>query len=100
MALAVTLTAGNGHTNGAGHVEPLVAEREPRGRKAIRTIVAERPGLWSLADLREEMKRRGWFTSPKAVEVAVTRLCQRGEARKAGTGLYEFPAPVREEVAA
>jgi hypothetical protein len=73
---------------------------EPRGRGAIRLIVASRPGLWSLADLRAEMKRRGWFTSNKGVEVAVTRLCASGDARRVGKGLYEFPNPATEEAEA
>jgi hypothetical protein len=73
---------------------------EPRGREAIRLIVASRPGLWSLADLRAELKCRSWFTSNKAVEVAVTRLCATGNARRVGKGLYEFPDPTTEEAEA
>ena len=39
------------------------------------------------------MKRRGWFTSNKGVDVAVTRLVASHEARRVGKGRYEFFAP-------
>ncbi len=63
---------------------------EDRGREAVRLIVRERPGIWALVDLRAEMKRRGWFTSNKGVDVAVSRLVGSGEARHVGKGRYEF----------
>jgi hypothetical protein len=69
----------------------------PRGRQAVRIIVHERPGLWTLVDLRAEMKRRSWFTSNKGVDIAVTRMCGNGEARRVGKGRYEFFAPASEE---
>jgi hypothetical protein len=91
---------GNGHTNGeavptlAVVSDPVeTADEEPRGRQAVRMIVHERPGVWTLADLHAEMKRRGWFTSNKAVDVAVTRLVRSQEARHVGLGRYEFLAP-------
>lgn len=97
----------NGNGNGTnGHsAEPLfVAEPEPapeedvpRGREAVRLIVHARPGLWTLTDLRAEMKRCGFFTSNKGVDVAVTRMVRSGEARRVGKGRYEFFAPATEE---
>ena len=81
---------GNGHTAPTPVVAPDPPEDEPRGREAVRRIVHERPGLWTLSDLRAEMKRRGWFTSNKGVDVAVTRLVASGEARRVGKGRYEF----------
>jgi hypothetical protein len=93
----------NGHASDVGvtvaeEATVRVGSRDakPRGRGAVRLIVAERPGVWSLAELREEMKRRGWFTSPKGLEVAVTRLCDAGEARRVAKGRYEFPAATTE----
>lgn len=94
----------NGHAkgggNGNGHSqvpEPLtldeIPEDAPQGREAIRRVVHERPGVWTLADLRAELKRRGWFASNKGVDVAVARLTQGGEARRVGKGRYVFPAP-------
>jgi len=91
---------GNGGTNGNGHVAtadvPLAEahDDDPRGREAIRRIVGVRPGVWALAEIRVEMKRRGWFTSNKGVDVAVTRMCRNGEARRVGKGRYEFGVPV------
>ncbi len=90
----------NGHANQVEVKVPPEAsvpraseDAKPRGRGAVRLIVAERPGIWSLADLRQEMQARGWFTSPKGLEVAVTRLCVSGEARRVAKGRYEFPDP-------
>lgn len=97
---SVLHTNGNGSHNGhAAESEsgPDAAEDGPRGREAIRLIVAARYGLWALADLRAEMKRRGWFTSNKGVDVAVTRMCANGEARRVSKGRYEFFDPAREE---
>ena len=81
---------GNGHAASAPAAADGAAENIPRGREAIRLIVRERPGLWTLAKLRAEMKRRGWLTSNKGVDVAVTRLTASGEARRVGRGRYEF----------
>ena len=96
-ALLAPMLSRNG--NGRAAPAPVTAsdlpEDVPRGREAVRLIVRERPGLWTLADLREEMKRRGWFASNKGVDVAVTRLVAGGKARRVGKGRYEFfgPAP-------
>jgi hypothetical protein len=81
---------GNGHTAHAPFVVPEPPEDVPRGREAIRMIVRERPGVWTLHDLRGEMKRRGWFTSSKGLDVAVTRLAASGEAQRVGRGRYKF----------
>jgi hypothetical protein len=95
--LLAPMLNGNGDHNGHAIEEPLslpipTDDDGPRGREAIRLIVAERPGIWALVDLREEMKRRGWFASNKGVDVAVTRMSAKGEARRVGKGRYEFPA--------
>jgi hypothetical protein len=90
---------GNGHTLFGADPQPgPVKNNSPRGREAVRLIVGERPGIWTLTDLRAEMKRRDWFTSNKGVDVAVTRLVASGEARRVGKGRYEFLTPDREEV--
>ncbi len=89
--LAPMLTRnGDGNVASASAVANDATENIPRGREAIRLIVRERPGLWTLAKLRAEMKRRGWFTSNKSVDVAVMRLTASGEARRVGRGRYEF----------
>jgi hypothetical protein len=102
-ALLGTAGNGNGHHNGLVRVEPEAqpepVEAGPRGRKAVRLIVGERPGIWTLADLRAEMKRREWFTSNKGVDVAVTRLVASNEARRVGKGRYVFPAPEERDAA-
>jgi hypothetical protein len=85
--------ASNG--NGNGHETP---KKGPRGREAVRLIVKERDGLWTLAQIIEEMQHREWFTSRKGVEVAVARMIADGEGRRERKGVYEFPAPPRETV--
>jgi hypothetical protein len=90
----------NGNTNGNGHVHET-GEKVPRGRKAVRLIVSERPGIWTLKQIRAEMEARDWFTSRKGVEVAASRLCADGEGKRIGRGRYMFPAEdghVMEEV--
>jgi hypothetical protein len=80
--------------NGNGHMKP----DGPRGREAVRIIVRERPGIWTLSELRAEMTERGWFTSQKGLEAAVKRLCRiNGEGRGLGGGRYVFPANHGEE---
>ena len=84
---------GNGK-NGHG---PKPAD-EPRGREAVRLIVRERPGMWTFRELKEEMLRRGWFTSDTGLEAAAKRLCRvNKEGRHVGKGRYVFPADYGKE---
>lgn len=48
------LPMGGGSENLNGH---------PVGREAVRQIVGERPGIWSLRDIVAEAMNRGWATS-------------------------------------
>ncbi len=73
--------------------EEEIREAHPRGREAVRLIVASQPDkeLWSLSEIVAEMQRREWFTSRKGAEVAVARLCNSGEAeRTSKKGVYRF----------
>jgi hypothetical protein len=84
----------NGNANGNAKADG------PRGREAVRVIVRRRPGIWTLAQLREEMKREGWFTSDSGLEAAAKRLCDvNREGRRIGKGRYVFPANHGEEAA-
>jgi hypothetical protein len=85
---------GNGHGNGVQETEKV-----PRGREAVRQIVRDRPGIWTLAELRAEMKQREWFASNKGLDVAVSRLCEVGEGKRIGRGRYVFPSNHGEEAA-
>lgn len=91
-------TNGNGHattTNGA-----TTKPDGPRGREAVRIIVRRRPGIWTMQQLRAEMEREGWYTSPSGLEAAVKRLCDvNGEGKRVGKGRYVFPANHGEEAA-
>lgn len=65
--------------------------RHPVGRDAIRRITSERPGLWTLKEIRTEMKRRGWYTSEKSLYNSICRLHDfNRECRRISRGLYEF----------
>jgi hypothetical protein len=101
LAHLLALVGSDGSHNGNGKNGDASGEpRAPRGREAVRRIVQERPGVWTLADLRAVMEQRGWFTSAKGLEVAVKRLCDsNGEGRRIGRGRYVFPANHGEEVA-
>ncbi len=70
-----------------------VDENAPRGREAVRRVIEDRPGVWTLVELVEALRGRGWLKNRKATEVAVHRLLAAGEARRVGHGVYEFPAP-------
>ena len=84
--------------------EPTIAgsasKAHPVGREAVRRIVKERPGLWSLRDIVTEAVNRGWATDRKPIEVAVHRLCGDGAMRRVRQGLYMFPADYDEEAMA
>jgi hypothetical protein len=60
------------------------------GRDAIRRIVAERPGIWKVADLRKLAEARGYGVTTMGVEKAVRRMMETGEAVKVGYGRYRF----------
>jgi hypothetical protein len=62
----------------------------PRGRDAVRRIVSERPGIWRVADIKSEVRRRGWPSSGAAIETAIKRLNSDGEAVWVGRGAYRF----------
>lgn len=79
-------TNGNGHSNGNVVADP----KAPRGREAIMRVVAERPGLWTLSEIVDGLKASHWFTSRKAAEVAVSRLCASGALQRKRKGVYEF----------
>src|SRR5439155_1658194 len=40
---------------------PTALPMRPKGMDAVRQIVAERPGRWTLRELRAEFERRGWL---------------------------------------
>jgi hypothetical protein len=85
---------------------PAVPETRPKGMDAVRRIVAERSGRWTLRELREEFDQRGWLhTTNKrrayaAVDAAAWRMAKLGEAQIIEPGVYEFPARVTKEVLA
>jgi len=73
------------------------ASKVLRGRKAVLYVVRERPGIWRMDEIRAEIKRHGWFTSAKGVEVAVARLCTDGELKRVSKGRYVLSESERKE---
>lgn len=71
----------------------------PRGRDAVRLIVAERPGIWTLKDIKRANARKGWPSPADALGTAVQRLVQDGEGTWMRKGVYRFP-PQRSESSA
>jgi hypothetical protein len=64
----------------------------PRGREAVRLIVATRPGVWRVRDIKAENSRRGWPSSVGSIETAVQRLEISGLAKRLRKGVYDFSA--------
>jgi hypothetical protein len=94
--LAVVEPEGERATNGHARAPYVPPPKNPRGREALRLIVADRPGMWTMAELKDEMHRRGWFASDKGVEVAAVRLVTAGEWKRDGKGRYVAPADSQE----
>jgi hypothetical protein len=75
------------HSNG---LRTYPGEPKPRGREAVRRIVSERPGIWRVQEIKQQVKDRGWPSSPSAIETAVKRLSLDGEAKWVSRGVYQF----------
>lgn len=75
-------------------------ERGPRGRQAVRRVMAEQPDrVWKVIDVKREVLRRGWSPSPKAVEAMVRALYEAGEIELVKYGHYKLARQVAEEAA-
>lgn len=77
---------GNGNgSNGKGH--------KPRSqRDVVLAILAERPGRWTTAEIREALEARGH--DPRAgtpVKNIMWQLARIGKVTAAGSGVYEYP---------
>lgn len=71
------------------HAEPEPSDHEPtptggpRGREAVRRIMAEDPTrIWKPKEIVEAIKRRGWFEASAkdpdaAIRIAARRTCRR-----------------------
>jgi hypothetical protein len=72
----------------------VAAQRDPagpRGREAIRQVMAERPdAIWKVIELKREILGRGWAPSPKAVEANLKRMRQAGDVVCPRYGYYKL----------
>jgi hypothetical protein len=67
-------------------------ENGPRGPKAVLRILREQPDrVWKVVEVKQEMLRRGWAPTPKAVEASIKRLRATGELVPVGYGFYKLP---------
>jgi hypothetical protein len=64
----------------------------PRGREAVRAIVAARPGSWLVRDIKRVNSANGWPSDDAGIETAVIRMAKKGECVKipGRRGLYKF----------
>jgi hypothetical protein len=74
----------------------------PRGREAVRQIVADRPGLWLVKDIKRINRERGWPSDDAGIETAVIRMAKKGDAVKVRgrKGVYTFGMPEELEASA
>ena len=75
-----------GRTNGKGH------KRLTEKRAEVLSIMQERPGRWTPADVRKALEARG--VDPVAgtpVKNILWHLAQDGVIHGSGNGVYEFP---------
>lgn len=65
----------------------------PRGPKAVLEVMAEQPNrVWKVIDVKREVLRRGWASTPKAVEASIKRLRADGKLRAIAYGHYKIAA--------
>ena len=64
----------------------------PRGRDAVRAIVATRPGRWLIKDIKRVNRDNGWPSDDNGIETAVIRMAKAGECVKipGRRGYYDF----------
>jgi len=74
-------------------IRPLATDG-PRGPKAVLAVMGEEPDrVWKVVEVKREMLRRGWASTPKAVEASIKRLRADGKLEPAGYGHYKLAAP-------
>ena len=67
-------------------------ENGPRGPKAVLRVLREQPArVWKVVEVKQEMLRRGWAPTPKAVEASIKRLRETGDLESVGYGYYKLP---------
>ena len=73
---------------------PKPEEEGPRGRAAVRAIIAGRPGAWLVRDIKRINRENGWPSDDAGIETAVIRMARSGECIKikGRRGFYDFPA--------
>jgi hypothetical protein len=63
----------------------------PRGPEAVLNVMREDPARkWKVVDLKQEVLRRGWAPTPKAVEASVKRLRTAGKITNVSYGWYQL----------
>jgi hypothetical protein len=87
--------------NGKVFVAAPQDRRGPRGIEAVRQVMAsDSERVWKVIELKNEILRRGWAPSPKAVEANVKRLRELGEITSVAYGYYKLASQEADETAA
>jgi hypothetical protein len=77
--------------NGTVFVAAQLDRTGPRGREAVRRVMAERPSrVWKVIELKREILGRGWAPTPKAVEANLKRMRELGEVVSPRYGYYRL----------
>ena len=78
----------------------LEGDGEPRGKEAVRRVMAERPGYrWNVTELSKAILEHGWIAANDRVEDAVRTNLGRAmaafpEIRRAGRGFAVYEPPM------
>lgn len=84
---AATYLVGRAAALRSNQYEPIEG---PRGKEAVRRILTEQPGEWRVLMIKDEIRRRGWPSSPSGVEKAVMRMADDGEIVRLRQGVYKL----------
>jgi hypothetical protein len=77
--------------NGKVFVAAARDRNGPRGTRAVLAVMSEDPErVWKVVDLKQEILKRGWAPSPKAVEGNVKRLRELGHVIPVQYGYYRL----------
>jgi hypothetical protein len=77
--------------NGTIFVASQLDADGPRGREAVRRVLAERPDhVWKVIEIKRELLGRGWAPTPKAVEASLKRMRELDEVVCPKYGYYRL----------
>jgi hypothetical protein len=77
--------------NGTLFVAQAMDAGGPRGREAVRRVMAEEPRrIWKVIEIKRAVLSQGWAPTPKAVEASLKRMRELGEVECPRYGYYRL----------